>query len=548
MMEADSCVPSWMVMYEDESVDICYKNGTRLQFSPCGCEFMLVKGTDPSGHPLQTPARARQRTRFTISAYKDLIIAALAFRNKYASRPYLPEELIPVGQKQPLFNINVDVQWPKWSSCEAELGPGGETTIRSEDKRTVLMLAPSGEEFSVEFLCRLSQPLHQQPQHLSRDSECSPDSRPQHTSSLTRRTVDCLQSPSDDTPDVHHGKGKRRDESVRARSCSPQMMMTESQPEGKYQCTTLIQHHSCHVVEPTWHYPLSLARRHWTARLSNPVDGATERTRHSNQTDEILNTSNLDSERKSLLPPALPLTCPSPHWHSWRFQDPVAEKEQSNQPFPTELVKVIWHQGVTYRILGKDVSIIEVLPGDGSVIRSNGVLSMYFTHYKPDCHSTQANVKEVTYHLNSLPPDIPGQLYSICSVVSCASRILANYNEAKTSLMLSATPSCLLQESVFSKLTMLEGNPSPVGQHKNDIEAQETWSDFAAAELAKIKPFNFLLENSNLQGRKAKGCAQNGLSGIPSEPVSEGSVAEALQRTSAAIQDIDAFITTAKQT
>nr|XP_057926778.1 uncharacterized protein C5orf34 homolog [Doryrhamphus excisus] len=545
-MEADSLVPIWMIMYEDEAVDICYKNGTRLQFSPCGCEFMLRKGSDPSGHPIQTPARARQRTRFTISAYKDLIIAALAFRNKYASRPYLPEELIPAGQKQPLFNLNSDVQWPEWSSCEAELGPGGETTIRSEDKQTVLMLAPSGEEFSVEFACRFSQPLHQQPQHLSRDSECSPDSRPQRTSSLARQTVDCLKSPSDDTPEVHLEKGNRREGSLQARSCSPQTIMTESKPEEKYQCTKLIQHHSCHVVAPTWHYPLSLARRHWVARLSNAVNGATDGTRHSNQTDEILNTSNLDSERKSVLLPALPLTCSSPHWHSWRFQDPVAKNEQSNQPFPVELVKVIWYQGVTYRILSKDVAIIEVLPGDGSVIRSNGVLSMYFTHYKPDCHSTQ--VKEVTYHLNNLPPDIPGQLYSVCCVVNHASRILANYNEAKTSLTLSATPICWLQESVFSKSRMLEGNPSPVGQHNNDTEAQESWSDFVAAELAKIKRFNFLLENCNLQGTKETGCAQNSLPGIISEPVSEGSVAEALQRTSEAIQDINAFITAAKQT
>ncbi|XP_061841763.1 uncharacterized protein C5orf34 homolog [Nerophis lumbriciformis] len=541
-MEADASATSWMVMYEDESVDIRYKNGARLQLSPCGSQFMLVKGSDSSGHPLQNPARVRQKTRFTTSAYKEQIIAALAFRNKYASRPYLPEELIPAGQKQPLLSMNLDVQWPSWSSCEAEFGPGGEPTIRSEDKRAVLMLLPSGEEFFVKFASRFSLPLYQQAQRLhdfkdlSSNSKCNPDSR---RSSLAHLNMDC---PRDDTPEVHCEKGNQKDKSFQARSCSPRMITTESKPEEKYQCVTVVQHHSCHAVAPAWHYPLSLARRHQTARLSNPAVGAAEGSRHANHADDIPNKSNLDSDTKSLLPPTLPLTCPSPHWHSWRFQDPVAEKEEADQHYPAELVNVMWLQGVTYRILGKDISIIEVSPGDGSIIRSDGVFSMYFTHYKPEWHSTQANVKEVTYHLNSLPPDRPRQLYSICSVVGRASRILASYNEAKTSLRLRVTPSCLLQLSDISKPTMLETNYSPVSHHKTDTDTQES-----RQELEKIKRVNFRIENSNLLGRKEKRLAQNVSPEITCEPMSEVDVAKALQMISKAIQDIDAVTTVTKQ-
>lgn len=33
----------------------------------------------------------------------------------------------------------------------------------------------------------------------------------------------------------------------------------------------------------------------------------------------------------------------------WKVKDPLAKKEHSDQDLPTELVKVLWCQGVTYR-------------------------------------------------------------------------------------------------------------------------------------------------------------------------------------------------------
>ncbi|XP_077377153.1 uncharacterized protein C5orf34 homolog isoform X2 [Festucalex cinctus] len=445
----------------------------------------------------------------------ELIIAALAFRNKYASRPYLPEELASPGNKQPLFSINLEVQWPVWSSCEAEFLPGGETIIKSEDKRTRLTLSPSGEEFFVEYACRFSQPVFQHPQHLNKDPECIPDNQQKYAKSLTHLAAECPQSSSDDIQEVHQEGGKG--------SSSPRMNIDEAKPEEKYQSITLVQHHSCHSVAPHWCYPLSLALRHWTARFSKPGEDAEEQIRHS-EAYQILNTSDLGvEERQLLLPQALPLICPSPHIHSWKFQDPLLQKEP-DQDSPTEMVKVMWYQGVTYRILDQDVPVIEISPGDGSVIRSNGVLSMYFIHYKPECQTVQAKVKEITYHMNGLPPDISGQLYSICSVVSFASRLLTRYNEVKK-LRHFAAPSCLLQQNLFFKPTMIDENdPSPLGWHENDREKVERRSDLLAAELA------------------------NGLAGIAHETVSEDSVAEALQKTSKAIQDIDELIAATKLT
>lgn len=62
---------------------------------------------------------------------------------------------------QPFYSIDSGVKWPECSSYKPEFGPGGEIVVRSEEGRAVLTLSPSGEEFSVEFACNLSQPQHQ---------------------------------------------------------------------------------------------------------------------------------------------------------------------------------------------------------------------------------------------------------------------------------------------------------------------------------------------------------------------------------------------------
>ncbi|XP_029295912.1 uncharacterized protein C5orf34 homolog [Cottoperca gobio] len=522
-METSASV-SLMIMYEDESVDVRYGNGAQLQLSPCGCEFMLVKPTDPSGHPLQPAERVRQRTRFTISAYKDFMVAALAFRNKYASRPYLPDELIPADHKKPFFSIDSAVQWRKWSSCDAELGPGGETIIGSEGGRAVLTLSPSGDEFSVEFTCSLSQTQSQRRsmQGFSRDSVCT----------------------DDENKEVHQGRGNGRKESIRSRSCPPRTISTaHPKPEEMYQSTSVVQHHSCCAVAPIWCYPLSLARHLWTSRLSKTIEVRAEGTSDLNTGDDSI------EERRSHLPQALPLTCPSPHWHRWKVKDALGKKEHSEQDLPAELVKVMWCQGVTYRILSGAVSVIEVSPGDGSVIRSNGVHNTYFTHHK----FLSGQVKEVTYHLNNLPPDVPGQLYSVCTIVNRASRTLACYNEAKQSLKLPATPSCLQEGRHFAQSARIEENlfsPVSVEQHVNVAQTVESRSDLVAAELEKIKRFNFLLENNHLM-RSETGCVKlevRTAEEATHEPVNESCIAEALQKTSKAIRDIDALISAATLT
>lgn len=59
-----------MVLYEDDSVQVQYADGSRLQLSPCGSEFLFEKAPPVSAHPLERPERIRQRTHFVISTYR----------------------------------------------------------------------------------------------------------------------------------------------------------------------------------------------------------------------------------------------------------------------------------------------------------------------------------------------------------------------------------------------------------------------------------------------------------------------------------------------
>lgn len=315
----------------------------------------------------------------------------------------------------------------------------------------------------------------------------------------------------------------------------------EKQPEQKYQSTTVTQHHSCFAVDPTWVYPLSLARHHWTARLANGKDAKTEETCSSGQADEGVDISDKNREdRESQLPQALPLTCPSPHRHRWKIKDFLVAEEVSD--LPTELVKILWCQGVTYRILDGEAPVVEVSPGDGSVIRSNGALCSYFTHHKPKLQPEEG--REITYHLSSLPPDVPGQLYPLGSILSRANRILVCYKQVKHLLKFPVMPTCLQQNKHVEPKLPEQNPPSAVFDEKlpKTPQTAESRSDVVAAELEKIKRMKFLLENNHLLKREPRNSEGASLKLTQDEPVNEDYVAEALQRTSEAIKEIDTLV------
>ncbi|XP_067087546.1 uncharacterized protein C5orf34 homolog [Osmerus mordax] len=515
---------SLMIMYEDESVDVRYVDYSRLHLAPCGSEFVLEKPPEPTAHPLQSGEKVRQRTRFAISNYKGLLLQALKFRNKYATQPYLPEELLPELDKERFFSVDPEVEWPTPQSSGAVQGPGGETRVSSVEGRACLILGASGEEFSVEFTCSLSHDRIQEQRGLAGDLE--PGSSPGSNS---------LQG-------VVRGD--------------------QSKPAGMYQSSRVVQHHSCCSVPGEWAYPLGLALAHWASC------GAGAGVEGGQGTMEVPNPPS-EKGRRSTLPQALPLRCPSPHLHRWKLKNSLGLTEQDpEQDLPTDLLKVVWCQGVVFRIMDEAIPVIEISPGDGSVIRSNGALASYFTHHRPEAGAGTVNmeVRQITYHLKSLPPEKPRQSYSVASVVSRASRILKCYAQTRHSLKLNAIPSCLRKLESSFPMSVCGGQTGLSSDHDHiqAAERSQHGPSFVAAELEKIKRFNFLLDNSELPlpaqraslGR-ATGLTELHAPGAPTiaqtqsstdlqdtggTSITQSSIAEALQRTSRAIQDIDRLL------
>ncbi|XP_036382777.1 uncharacterized protein C5orf34 homolog [Megalops cyprinoides] len=437
-----------MVMYEDESVEVRYGDGSCLQLSACGSEFVLEKSLPSSAHPLQLNEKVRQRTRFATSIYK-LMIQALEFRNRYATRPYLPEELIPAHCRMYLPADISEVEWPSLNSCGLEFGSKGEAIITSVDGNASLLLSPSREEFTVEFICRASQ------NEALRAVNGEPETKPisphvNHQDVPSERPAKIRQTVAESaTVSEVEGNGQRC-AGPKNTTC---VGSTKVEPKEAHLCTRVVQHHSRSCPPPVWQHPLSLALSRWSSQELEPDwDNMEEGAGVAGRA--CPSGPWLPKGQRCRLPEALPVRCPSPHQHSWNFRDVLQRSEEDlEQGLRTELVKVMWCQGVVYRLINGAVTIIEISPGDGSVIRSNGAVANYFTHHLAGLAPGQG--EEGTYFVNSLPPDIPGQVYSVSTVVSRASRILKCYHQARLSLMLPNTHGCWREESGYSDNAVL---------------------------------------------------------------------------------------------
>ncbi|XP_004678396.1 PREDICTED: uncharacterized protein C5orf34 homolog [Condylura cristata] len=422
-----------MILYEDDSVQVQYIDGSRLQISPCGSEFLFEKAPPVSAHPLEQPERIRQRTHFVISTYREHLQRALDFRNSSAIYPFLSESFIPSDRKKRIFIDISDVTWPSPDADDGMISvQESSVTVSSLDGHAYLCVPKSQHEFTVHFLCKVSQ---------------KPDSTNVLSKKNNQARKDKLVEKGGKIYTYGHLSGQKLENKenelygqiVKSREPFEKSCVTGTEgrkelpsPGMKSTCvyTWVKQHWSVASCPEQWKYPLSLA-----LRFHHKISSMSRSDADTTQTSIV--TSEISEERGkaiSVLPNALLLSCPAPHLHRWDFCDSFSQRQSDEEEYSyPELVKVVWYKGITYRLTHKNVNSIEILPGDGSIFKSEGTyLGKYFTYYSTQGGSEEK--QEKTYSVSNLPPDRPGSLFSVSSVIKQATKILQHCAKMRLSL------------------------------------------------------------------------------------------------------------------
>ncbi|XP_064615401.1 uncharacterized protein C5orf34 homolog [Liolophura sinensis] len=147
--------PVLMVQYINDTTEVRYSDGSRLELSPCGSVFQYEEARPESRHPVQGVDVIQQRSAFVTSQYRDKLIEALDFRNRFAERPYICQELFSKEDIVQLYSNIVEAAWPS-TTDDAEVLQDGSIRLTSQDEFASLVFSPHGRDFTVCYLSKTS--------------------------------------------------------------------------------------------------------------------------------------------------------------------------------------------------------------------------------------------------------------------------------------------------------------------------------------------------------------------------------------------------------
>ncbi|KFO79139.1 Uncharacterized protein C5orf34, partial [Cuculus canorus] len=362
----------------------------------------------------------------------EQLLQALDFRNTFASRPYLPSHVIPPERKKIIFSDILEVKWPDPATADlTRCIENGIVKISSIDGYAHLYLSELQQEFTVEFLCKVSQ--------SSATSLCSSQNNSNY------RTGDQSGKSNKNSVTEMSSKQMRVENKKNEHGCAegqyrePTKQKDQKDRDGvpvfytncSYEYTWVRQRWSVSSYPEEWKYPLLLAQICCNLHAAKDVMKACEKDNHTSIGTDVL--IDLEKYRTfSRLPTALPLSCRAPHLHRWTFCDFFQNQDTEVYACP-QLIQIVWCQGVLYRFIHGRRNIAEIYPGDDSFFKSEGaLLGNYFVHYAIQKGTRKR--EEKMYSVKSLPPDVPGNLYSIASIITQATKILQYCYKTKLSL------------------------------------------------------------------------------------------------------------------
>ncbi|KFR07638.1 Uncharacterized protein C5orf34, partial [Nipponia nippon] len=369
---------------------------------------------------------------FFFTLQQERLLRALDFRNKFSSRPYLPSRIIPPERKQILFSDILEVRWPDPATADlTRCIDNGNVKISSVDGYAHLYLSELQQEFTVEFLCKVSQSSAASLRSSQKNGNYQTGDQYGKSSKNSVAEMSSKQMRTENKKNEHGcAEGEYREpakpKDQKDRNGVP---LFYSNCSSEY--TWVTQRWSVSSYPEEWKYPLLLALMCYNLHTVNNVMKTCEKNSHT-PTEAAVLIDPETHERVSHLPTALPLSCRAPHLHRWTFCDFFQNQDTEKYSCP-QLIQVVWCQGIFYRFIHGTTNITEIYPGDDSFFKSEGAfLGNYFVHY-----AIQKGTKkreEKMYSVKSLPPDVPGNPYSVSSVITQAAKILQYCYKTKLSL------------------------------------------------------------------------------------------------------------------
>ncbi|XP_064639068.1 uncharacterized protein C5orf34 homolog [Lineus longissimus] len=461
--------PLQMILFGNNAIEVAFSDTTKLQISACGTTFVHDSPTTKDAHPLHGMSRITQRTQYTTSEFHDKVTKALEFRNLFAERPFLCQERIPEDLIETLYDDIKEVRWPATlenaSTCIRKYDKSS-VRITSLDGHAHVTLSPHSKDFTVQYRAKLSQPLCREKNQI-------------RLRNRTRRGVD-------DTSDDGDAKGENQ-------------KIPEQKVRWSY--TWSIQYHSVASCPECWQHPLDLLLEHRKQKMQD-FDGEENKENsgnvlgenqddvldknwegnvekadgdedvHKNEGNgkqtieengetenfpdrapsEMTSDSGIDGEEMesvmSTLPVALPLQCSRHHLHRWR-------KPDGSKDYDTDAeaccfygrVRVICSEGVIYRLAYTGSRLLEIYPGDGTIILSKSFNSDFFIH-----HITKADqIEERTYSIRNPPPNSCNFAYPVQKLIKRGYRIMRCVTEAANARTRPEDPPCWLDQDDIVK-------------------------------------------------------------------------------------------------